>query len=187
MLNSAGTPEDLQELLEDEGSSSHEQPLAAANSKRVTGVATVEDLITCGRQFGKLQLHRPGDLRITRPHAAGNPFTRRLACTSSNCLNPLTHSGLCDACRVAVCDGYEQLASEQADVAGEETTVRDNRRSTWSRSAHSLRRPRRVDAAQRPAGMRNSHQRRPARAATLRLPHEHAMSQRRGTQARCCM
>ena len=63
-------------------------------------------------------------MRITRPHTTGNPFTRRLACTSSNCQNPLTHSGLCDTCRVAVCDGYEQLASEQADVTGHETTAR---------------------------------------------------------------
>ena len=125
LLISAGTPADVQELLDDEGSSIHEQPRAAANGKSVTWTATIENLITSGRINGKLQLRKPGDLNITRPHAAGNPFTRRLKCTSSDCRNPLTHSSLCDTCRVAVCDGYEQLASEQADVAGHETTVRD--------------------------------------------------------------
>ena len=123
LLNSADTPTDLQELLDDEGSSSHDQPLAAANGKRVAWAATIEHLITSGRSNGKLRVSKPGDMHITRPHAAGNPFTRRLACTSSDCRNPLTHSGICDACRIAVCDGYEQLASEQADVAGKETTV----------------------------------------------------------------
>ena len=97
LLNSAGTPEDLQELLEDEGSSSHEQPLAAADNERVTRVATIEDLITCGRQLGKLQLHKPGDLRITRPHAAGNPFTKRLACTSGDCHSRNSFDSRCDA------------------------------------------------------------------------------------------
>ena len=85
----------------------------------------MEDIITCGRQSGNLQLHKPGDLRITRPHAMGNPFTNRLACTNSGCRSKIVHGRLCDACREAVCDGYEQLASEQTDVAGRETTVRD--------------------------------------------------------------
>ena len=107
-------------MLDDEGSNNHDQPLAAAKGKSVTWAATIEDLITSGRSNGKLRVSKPGDLRITRPHAAGNPFTRRLGCTSSNCQN----SSLCDACRVAVCDGYEQLASKQADMTGHETTVR---------------------------------------------------------------
>ena len=58
-----------------------------------------------------------------------------------------------------------------------------HRHSARSRSARRLRRPRRVDAAHRPAGMRKRHQRRPAGAAALSLPHEHAMSQRHGTGA----
>ena len=113
------------QLAYDEGSSSHEQPLAAADNTRVTRGATIEDLITCGRQLGKLQLHKPGDLRITRPHAAGNPFTKRLACTSGDCHSRNSFGSHCDACREAVCEGYEQLASEQTDVTGHETTVRE--------------------------------------------------------------
>ena len=52
LLDSAGTPEDLQELLDDD-SSSHEQPLAAASGKRVTWAAAISS--TIGYGAGKLQ------------------------------------------------------------------------------------------------------------------------------------
>ena len=85
---------------------------ASTRWEDAAGQQTPEDFITTGRTNGKLRVSKPGDVRITRPHAAGNPFTRLLACTSSNCRNPITHSGLCDACTEAVCDGYTQLADE---------------------------------------------------------------------------
>ena len=85
------------------------------NTLRIT---PPEKLITTGRGGGKLRVGKPEDVLITRPHAAANPFTRRIACANPSCL-----AGTCYECREATCDGYAQLISDAADVLGIETSI----------------------------------------------------------------
>ena len=77
-----------------------------------------EKLLTTGRGGGKLRVGKPADLLITRPHAAANPFTHRLACTSAIC-----SAGTCNECRETACDGYAQLIGEAADELGVEASI----------------------------------------------------------------